>query len=178
MTDPSSQESLALKSRAQALIEELVAACEPSPAMRRMLGAGWEGFHEIDGAAVRFYASPGRKPHATLRVVEPDDAAGRWVDYDLQHSADAAFLTYLVCAPCRVADQMRSIEATLSSATVLERHECRILIAGDTSLATIPLLHWAGAFVCFSWLDPYTQFAAARVERAARQFLADIADTP
>ncbi len=35
-----------------------------------------------------------------------------------------------------------------------------------------------GAAVRFSWLDPYTQFAAARVERAARQFLADIADTP
>ena len=178
MTDTFAQEGLALKSRAQALIEELVAACEPSPAMRRMLGAGWEGFNVIDGAAARFYAPPGRPPHATLRVVEPDDDAGRWVDYDLQHSGDAAFLTYLVSAPCLAADQARSIEAALSDATVLERHEGRIVIESDTSIATIPLLHWAGAFVCFSWLDPYSRFAASRVERAARQFLADVADTP
>ena len=173
MTDNDPQESLELKSRTQALIEELIAACEPSPAMRRMLGAGREGFNRIDGAAARIYAPPGCKPHATLRVVEPDDDAGRWVDYDLQHSGDAAFLTYLVPDPCRAADQARSIEAALSGATVLQRHDTRIVITGDTSIATLPLLHWVGALVSFSWTDPYSQCAAERAERAARLFLAD-----
>ncbi len=57
MTDPSSQESLALKPRAQAPLEELVAACAPSPARLRV-----EGFNEITAPRRASTPRPGESP--------------------------------------------------------------------------------------------------------------------